>query len=396
MEMKTSYAAVNNFACGIRDEYKNILEKSGALLDACERMGSEASSAESRVSGQQSRARSIAAQAKDKADYYEQLMEAAYEKVEKYEAEIEYIYSHPRTVTYTDSEGNTYQTTEIDQAALSAAQSNLSRAQIEYQHYKDLYDAANEVYKEANALQSDLETLHRAISMVDQLIRNNVFELKKYQSSFADEANYNIGSLIGVMDVIGSYLASKDFKLTTGFSLTPTEAHKSSFVPSGGGSTSRIDINVPTLKAEQSKADTQDGEFKSDIHVKTPKTVSVVGASVEKDKADDKSEKAAKKYPYKFCREQICVECTQQDRDVAEKYAETIFDRFFAENSQDEKMLDRVYGDLAGICDNLFAVKERLNKRMMCAIRVYLMQIIVERTKIKLTETKLRKLLAGR
>lgn len=373
MQMKTAYSAVSDMAYALREDYRGILARADDLQGRQRTMQQEVSSSENELSVQKAKAGQIEFSAKEKAAIAEQKMNTAMEQVEKYERKVEYIYSHPIRVTVTDENGNSHTEEHMDYAALQVAESNRARAQQEYDMYRREYEAAEAVRAKAESLASKIDTLLRAVTLVRQDIEHCQYEFGKYRDSFGNEADYNIGCLVSLLESLGAYVACKPFKLTTGLHVGGVRTTTGSQTWSAGGS----------------------GSARSGGKNVAPAVFAATGAEQGSAKPAKRNE-SANAYPYRLCSPKFCVHCTAADRAYIAGYADALFEEYFKDGARTEATLVKAYGELDKACEKLFPDRAKPNDRMMCAIRVTLMQLVEDRTDIKLTEEKRLGLLSGR
>ena len=214
--IKARLSSVEQFREQSGGDYDSILGIANDLLSRSGKLYTQTQSALDSISSQLSRAQMSHEEIKCKVESYEWNMEDAARDIERYNAEIDFIYNNPKKVTTTDSEGNEITEEVIDYAALSVAQRNRDEAYSTYNHYRDKCNEARPVLRDAEYTVSRFQNIKQGIKIVSDSIQNDIYEIKKYISAIEDEAEYNIQSLDGAIDSLKSYLASKSIFMPDG------------------------------------------------------------------------------------------------------------------------------------------------------------------------------------
>lgn len=226
--IKATFSAVSEYASNCSDDYVLMINTANEILSRVENIYKDVQEDYEKIGKQIVRLQMMRDEVSSKTTSYEYKMNSAAAEVERWQAEIDYLYSHPDVRTTTDEDGN--ETTELvyDYAAINAAERNKAIAREEYYHYRGKFDEANSVLHETERAISRFETIKSAIHAVGEAVQNDIYEIKKYINAIGDEAEYNSHSLAGVIGSLSTYLASKAMFM-------PAGAHYEDFASPGGG-----------------------------------------------------------------------------------------------------------------------------------------------------------------
>lgn len=240
----TTFSSVEAFADSCSNNYSAILARANEILSQVEKMLYEVQADSERLVQQIMRGRQMLDEIRVKVEKYQALMEDASAEVDRCDAEIDYVLSHPITRTYTDEDGNNYTVEEIDKAALAAAQRARDRAQALYEQYRAKYEKATAVMYEVSATVSRFEQIKNGIDVVAQSIQLDIYEIKKYINAIENESEYNLQILQGAIDSIATYLASKPIYMPAGTTIPDYSASRGSSAYSGSPSrTGNVALN---------------------------------------------------------------------------------------------------------------------------------------------------------
>lgn len=247
----TTFSAVGAYTDNCSNEYSAILARANETLSRVEKMYYEVQADAERLAQQIMRGRQMLDEIQVKVEKYQALMEDAAAEVERCEAEIAYVLSHPITKTYTDEDGNEYTVEEVDEAALAAAERARDQAQAIYEQYRAKYEEASAVMYEVSVTVIRFEQIKNGIDAVAQSLQADIFEIKKYINAIENESNYNLTTIQGALDSIGAYLASKPIYMPVGtvFSDYSASGGASSYGGSSGGTR---DIALDEVAATES------------------------------------------------------------------------------------------------------------------------------------------------
>lgn len=247
----TTFSVVGNYADSCANEYSAILTRANETLSRVEKMYYEVQEDSKRIAQQIMRSRQMLDEIQLKVEKYQVLMEDAAAEVDRCDAEIDYVLSHPITKTYTDEDGNDYTVEEIDEAALAVAERARDQAQAIYEQYRAKYEEASAVMYEVSVTVSRFEQIKHGIDAVAQSIQADIFEIKKYINAIENESNYNLTTIQGALDSIGAYLASKPIYMPAGANFSDYSAGggASSY---GGASGGTGDIALDEVAADES------------------------------------------------------------------------------------------------------------------------------------------------
>lgn len=221
--IKATFSAIENYKSKCRYDYNSILNKTQDILDRAEKMYGAVQQDYDNIGRQVVRAHEMHEVAKSRVEKYEFQMDRAFAEMNACSEQINYLYNNPTTVTSTDSEGNESTSVVYDEEAIRAADRKRDAAMQSYNNFSERYDEACEVWVEAGNTLHNYQNTRDAIATVGEAIKNCIFEIKKYINAIADEAEFNINSLQGVIDSLAAYLASKAIYL-------PQGAHYENFV----------------------------------------------------------------------------------------------------------------------------------------------------------------------
>lgn len=209
-------SAVETCADDFSSEYSVVWERAIEISSCVEKMHYEIQADSTKLARQIVQGKQILDDIHLKVEKYRALMANAIEDVNRCEIEIDYILSHPITVTRTDEDGNDYTVEEIDEVALAAAERARDYAQEIYEQYRDKYNEATVVMDEISAVCYGFEQTKHGIDAVDEIIQTNIFEIKKYINAIENEIKHNTRSLQGVLESLSTYLASKAMFMPSG------------------------------------------------------------------------------------------------------------------------------------------------------------------------------------
>lgn len=209
ISIKTTLTAIESFSTKSKEGYTALLGIANELLSRTERLGQEVKADSDAISTQISRMCMIRDEASQKAGFYEHQMNGYYEDMKRAEAEIDYIVSHPKKESHTDSEGNTVTVEVVDEAALAAAQRKYESAKQNYYHFSNKYQEASAIVADATLALSQFESMGNAVRYVADSIEAMCYEIRKYISLMAEESDYNLNELMALIDKINEYLSSK-------------------------------------------------------------------------------------------------------------------------------------------------------------------------------------------
>ena len=237
--IKATFSAVDVYASNCSNDYVAMINIANEILSRIEKLHTDVQEDYEKISKQIIRLQMMREEVATKVKSYEHKMNEAAAEAERWQSEIDYLYSHPDTVTSTDEDGN--ETTEevYDYASISAAERKRDEAMEIYYLYREKYEAAYAVLREAESTLSRFETIKNAIHAVGESIQNDIYEIKKYISAIGDEAEHNTRSLQGVLGSLSIYVASKAMFM-------PAGAIYEDFASSGRGSTSVQSVNKST------------------------------------------------------------------------------------------------------------------------------------------------------
>ena len=240
----TTFSSVEAFADSCSNNYSAILARANETLSQVEKMLYEVQVDSERLAQQIMRGRQMLDEIQVKVEKYQALMEDAAAEVDRCNAEIDYVLSHPITKTYTDEDGNDYTVEEIDEATLAAAQRARDRAQALFEQYRAKYEKATAVMYEVSATVSRFEQIKNGIDAVAQSIQADIYEIKKYINAIENESEYNLQTLQGAIDSIAAYLASKPIYMPAGTTFSDYSASGGASSYSGGsGGTGNIALD---------------------------------------------------------------------------------------------------------------------------------------------------------
>lgn len=211
-----TFTVVCAYAENCADEYSAILSRANDTLTRVEKMYNDVQTDAERLSQQIMRGMRMLDEIRFKVDKYHSLVEDAAVELDRCDAQIDYVLSHPVTQTYTDGEGNSYTVSEVDEAALSAAYRARDQALATYEHYREKYEQANNVMYEVGATVNRFEQIKHGVDAVAQSMQSDIFEIKKYVSAIENESEYNLAALQGAINSMGAYLSSKPIYMPAG------------------------------------------------------------------------------------------------------------------------------------------------------------------------------------
>lgn len=216
VSIKATFSSIEKFSSDSRNEYGAINNVAADLLSRVEHYEIVVDEEKTKISRQVTRMERMYDEIQSKVRRYQSVMEKAQADRERYSEEMDYIYSHPNTVTTTDDDGNEHTESVIDYDALNAASRARDEATSTYYTYSEKYDEATYVLHEASAMLHQCQNMKRAIELTLQAIQSDKFEIKKYIVAIGSEAEFNLQSLQGVITSLDSYLASKAIYMPTG------------------------------------------------------------------------------------------------------------------------------------------------------------------------------------
>ncbi len=357
MRMRTAYSAISSLAYELRAGYRDVLSLAAQAEDSSLTMQNEVDEEESKLSSQLAKVGQVISEAESKMGVNEQKANEAYARMEQHQATLDYLLANPRTETHQDENGNSYTVVIYDDAGIAAARRGIAEESQNYQYYSGLCQEARQVRDKASSLKSNLDTLKGAVSMVRQNIENNVYEMRKYQSSCSDEAEYNMQSIVAVMDAVGAYVVSKTFKLTTGFSPSAARTYT--------GGSARFEG-----KTSASAPNSTENSIKAAFVAKKS------GDGAKSETTEPAGGKKAKKFPFKYCEQRFCKNCTELDRAYVLSYADAIYTRRIKGSANVKAATGTVIASLDKVCEELFPTRQKPNARMLCAIRVRLIEVV--------------------
>ena len=214
--IKATFSAVDVYASNCSNDYVAMINTANEILTRVEKLHTDVQEDYEKISKQIVRLQLMREEVATKVKSYEHKMNEAAAEAERWQAEIDYLYSHPDTVTSTDEDGN--ETTEevYDYAAISAAERKRDDVMEIYYLYREKYGEAYAVLVETESTQSRFETIKNAIHAVGESIQSDIYEIKKYISAIGDEAEHNTRSLQGVLGSLSTYLVSKAMFMPAG------------------------------------------------------------------------------------------------------------------------------------------------------------------------------------
>lgn len=212
----TTFSSVEAFANSCSNNYSAILARANETLSQVEKMLYAVQADSERLAQQIIRGRQMLDEIQLKVEKYQALMEDAAADVDRCNAEIDYILSHPITRTYTDEDGNEHTVEEIDEAALAAAERALDQAQALYEQYRDKYEEATAVMYNVSVAVTRFEQIKNGIDAVAQSIQSDIYEIKKYINAIINESEYNLQTLHAAIDGIATYIASRSIYMPVG------------------------------------------------------------------------------------------------------------------------------------------------------------------------------------
>lgn len=209
--IKTELSALERFASHTDDTYDVIMSIADQLIFKAQRLYFDVESDLQKIRIQINRAEIIYDEASSKATTYEYQMQEYYAEMQSIEREIDYILSRTKTVTVTDSDGNSTTKTvpDVDEYALSAARRRLEEATNNYNHYRKKYELARSLANDASATITYFKEMEDAVASALDTIQECMYEMKKYLGLMQEEAEYNAMELNALIAKINEYLASK-------------------------------------------------------------------------------------------------------------------------------------------------------------------------------------------
>ncbi len=214
--IKVYYSAVKEYAGKCGDNYTVLVQVANNVLERVEKLYIEVQQDYEKISRQVAVMQMMNNEIDGKVKSYGNQMAIASEEINSCNAHISYLMNHPKKSTVTDSEGREIVHYEIDYEAIKTAERRRDAAQQVYDHYRKKYDEAWAVYLEVNATLRKYEMIKKAINAVSESMQSDIFEIKKYIRAIADEAEYNIHSLQGVINSLNTYLACKAIYMPIG------------------------------------------------------------------------------------------------------------------------------------------------------------------------------------
>jgi len=209
VSIKATFSSIEKFSSDSNNEYGAIINIATDLLSRVEHYEIAVDEEKTKITRQVARMERMYDEIQSKVRRYQAVMEKAQADQERYSDEMDYIYSHPNTVTTTDDDGNEHTESVIDYDALNAASRARDEASSTYNTYSEKYDDATFVLHEASSTLYQFQNMKRAIELTLQAIQSDKFEIKKFISAIGSEADFNLRSLQGVISSLNSYLASK-------------------------------------------------------------------------------------------------------------------------------------------------------------------------------------------
>lgn len=247
----TTFSSVEAYVNSCSNNYSAILTRATEILSQVEKLLYAVQTDSEGLSQQIMRGKQILDEIQLKVEKYKALMEEAAAEMDRCNAEINYILSHPITKTYTDEDGNDYTVEEIDEAALAAAERALEQAQALYDQYRAKYEEAAAVMYEVRVTVSRFEQIKNGIDAVEQSIQADIYEIKKYINAIKNESEYNLTTIQGALDSIGAYLASKPIYVPVG--TTFSDYSRSDSASTYGGGVSSLNVGVDSADSVDSK-----------------------------------------------------------------------------------------------------------------------------------------------
>lgn len=269
----TTFSSVEAFANSCSNNYSAILARANETLSQVEKMLYAVQADSERLAQQIIRGRQMLDEIQLKVEKYQALMEDAAADVDRCNAEIDYILSHPITRTYTDEDGNEHTVEEIDEAALAAAERALDQAQALYEQYRDKYEEATAVMYNVSVTVTRFEQIKNGIDAVAQSIQSDIYEIKKYINAILNESEYNLQTLHAAIDGIAAYLASRPINMPVGtiFSDYSASGGTSSYSGSSGGAGNIALDEVAATSVSDSHADLSGSNSKTIYGIKSTK-----------------------------------------------------------------------------------------------------------------------------
>lgn len=221
--IKAKFSAIEKYKDQCVDEYRGIINLANDILDRTERLLIFVMGESEKISIQLIRAEMLCEQIEFKVKNYNGRSAEALRVADGYSQQIDYIYSHPMTITETDSEGNQSSRQVVDYDSIRVAERSRDEAHYTGNRYKEMAFDAQMVCTEAKSLFYDLSRKKQGIEQVSSDIQNYIYEIRKYINAIADEASFNVNSLQGVISSLRNYLASKAIFM-------PEGAHYEQFV----------------------------------------------------------------------------------------------------------------------------------------------------------------------
>lgn len=239
--IKTIYSAVENYVCSSSDNYILMINTANEILSRIEKLFTDVRENYEKINYQIARFQPMQEKLSLKIKSYKSNMDVADAEVKRWQAEIDYLKSHPNTITTTDDDGN--ETTEevYDYDAINAADARKEESEKLYRFYRGKHNEAKRLLADVETTKNDFRTIKNAISEVGESIQSDLLEVKKYVRAIGDEAEYNTRSLQGVLGSLSTYLASKAMFM-------PTGAIYEDFASSGGGGVVIVHQQVQTVQ----------------------------------------------------------------------------------------------------------------------------------------------------
>lgn len=214
--IKVTFSAINNYAGNCGSDYVAMINMANDVLARVGKMHTDVLKDYEKIDRQILRLQIMQDEVASKVASYEFKRDSAQAEADSYQREIDYLYSHPKTVTTTDEDGNETTEEELDYDAINAAERKMDAALETVRFYQDKLSDAYEVQLEVEGNKSRFELIKNAINAVGESIESDIYEIKKYSDAISDEAEYNLRALQGVLESLNEYLSSKAIFIAEG------------------------------------------------------------------------------------------------------------------------------------------------------------------------------------
>ena len=245
MDIHTALSALGRFSSVTQANYSSILSIANYVLSKAENIHVNLEDEKEKIISQITKLQELSQDISLKVAKYQDALTSA----EHYESICEDAYYSAR-----DDD-------DADWDYISSLRDDWDDARREVSRLEDKVSETSSISSSISSTIERLETILNATNRILEVSNNNVYEIKKHLTLLADEANYNMNSLKGLIDSVEIYLSSMRFiSLAQGYTSVTEFYAGTSFAGSSNGvkTTSSKEIQNKSIKTYKvSKEDMQ-------------------------------------------------------------------------------------------------------------------------------------------